>query len=423
MTARPGTRFAPLALLLASGLLVPTAACTHMRSGQNASLSREIRDGFEEYRRPERHPYALVAAKSGELGGKAYARETELLLVRGALFAGTVAGSRWTDLRAALEDDDARRAAEMRSVQEELSGLSNEFGEQQKTVGTAEEAVAQARRVLDKALAEERRWDARQVLFRGAARYFSAASTEIKERLDLKKLREDIFGTKITVETPEAEGRPRIGDATVGEVLAGEREDLGKLPLEALLQRFTVSDVDPGSHPALVATMLSFSSDLADIQREKARSRTDYLKARIDLLAARAEPSRAGRQALAAVSDLLRRNVLRPDETVLSTVNRLRTKEGNEDDVRAVLRAAADYAVSRALDREEGPRLSLRRADLERKYALERAALDAMEDETLISRGLQGLAIYHEGGITPDMIANFLRGAQAAALAAISVGL
>lgn len=422
MKTRQHGRVAPIWLLMTCAVLVQAAACTHLRSGQNSDLSKEIRDGFEEYRRPDRHPYALVAAKSGELGKKAYARETEMLLVRGGLFAGTVAGSRWTEIRAALEEDVARRVDGMRPVQEELSALSREFGEERNAVGNAEEGVAQARRVLDTALAEERRWDARQVLFRSAARYFAGASAEVKERLDLKRLRDEIFGTKIAVESRGAEGAPRSGDLTVGDVLTGEREDVRKLPLETLLKRFTVSDVDPGSQPALVATMLSFSSDLADIRREKARSRTDYLKARIDLLAARAAPSRAGKQALETVSDLSRRGVVLPDETVLATLERLRNKEGSEDDLRAVLRAVAVYAVSRALDREEAPRLSIRRTELEREYALKQAALDAMEEEALISRGLQGLAIYHDGGITPEMIANFLRGAQAAALAAISVG-
>ncbi len=423
MKTRQDRRPAPITLLLACALLVPSAACTHLRSGQNASLSKDIRDGFEEYRRPDRHPYAVMAAKSGELGRKAYARETERLLTRGSLFAGTVAGSRWKEIRAALEEDEARRTAGMRPVQDELSALFTEFGERRKAVGGAEEGVAQARKVLEKALAEERRWDARQVLFRSAARYFAGAAAEMKKRLDLGKLREDIFGTKIAAESGGGDGPPRVGEVTVGDVLAAEREDVRKLPLETLLKRFTVSDVDPGSQPALVATMLSFSADLADIEREKARSRTEYLEARIDLLAARAVPSRAGKRALETVSDLFRRNVVLPDETVLAAVDRLRNKEGGEEDARAVLRAVADYAVSRTLDREEGPRLAIRRAEMDREHAIRQAALDAMEEEALISRGLQGLAVYHEGGITPEMIANFLRGAQAAALAVISVGL
>ncbi len=423
MTIPQDRRLAPIRLLLACALLVHAAACTHLSSARNSSLSKEIRDGFEEYRRPDRHPYALAAVKSGELGEKASARESEMVLVRGSLFAGTVAGSTWKEIRAALEVEKARRVGEMRPVQEELSALFKEWGEKEKAVGDAEEGVAQASRVLEKALAEERKWDARQILFRSAARYFSDASAEIKERLDLKKLREEIFRTKIAVESRGAEGGARIGDVTVGEVLAEEREDVRKLPLETLLKRFTVSDVDPGVQPALVATMLSFSSDLADIQREKARSRTEYLKARIDLLAARAVPSRAGKRALETVSELFERGLVLPDETVLSTVDRLRKKKGSEDDVRAVLRAVGDYAVSRTLDREEGPRLWIRRAELDRGHALKQAALDAKEEEALISRGLQGLAIYHEGGITPEMIANFLRGAQAAALAAISVGI
>lgn len=410
-------------MLLACALLLLGAACTHVRSGENAALSREIRDGFEEYRRPARHPYALVAGKSRTLGEKASARETEMLLVRGSLFAGTVAGAKWKEIRAALEEDKARGAEELRPVQEELAALLREWGESEKAVGDAEDGLRQARKAIDKALAEERRWDARQVLFRSAARYFADASAEIRKRLDLRTLREEIFQAKIAVESRGAEGEPRIGDVTVGDVLIEEREDVRKLPLDTLLKRFTVSDADPRSQPALIATMLSFSSDLADIQREKARSRTDYLKGRIDLLAARMVPSRAGARALETVSDLSRRNILLPEETVLSTLDRLRKGDGSEEDARSVLRVVADYAISRVLDREEGGRLSIRRAELEREHSLKGAALDAMEEEALISRGLQGLAVYHEGGITPEMVANFLRGAQAAALAAIGAGL
>jgi len=75
-----------------------------MRSRESAALSREILDGFEEYRRPARHPYTLMTERSRALGEKASARETEMLLVRGSLFAGTVAGARWKEIRAALEE-------------------------------------------------------------------------------------------------------------------------------------------------------------------------------------------------------------------------------------------------------------------------------------------------------------------------------
>jgi hypothetical protein len=386
-------------------------------------LTKEIRDGFEEYRSPARHPLFLMVEKSRELGDKGAAREAETHGIRASLFAGTVASTTWKEIKAALEEDKARRSDELSALREDWEALLRERGEMEKVVGGAEEGLRQARKVLDKALAEERRWDARQVLFRRTAKFFADASAEFTERMDLGRLREEIFRTKIPVESRDTGGSPQAGDATVGDILIEQREDVRKLPLDELLKRFTVSDVDPRSEPALVATMLSFSSDLADIEREKARIETEYLKARIDLLAARAVPSRAGENAYGTVADILHRNLVLPEETVRATIDRLRRKEVGETDARAVLRAVADYAVSRTNDRGEAARLSIRREELEREISLRRAILDARGEEALIARGLQGLAIYHEGGITPETVANFLRGAQAAALALIGVGL
>jgi len=49
-------------------------------------------------------------------------------------------------------------------------------------------------------------------------------------------------------------------------------------------------------------------------------------------------------------------------------------------------------------------------------FSIRRSALNTKEREVLVGYGLDGLAAYHAGGITPEQIANFFRAAQTIAL-------
>lgn len=56
----------------------------------------------------------------------------------------------------------------------------------------------------------------------------------------------------------------------------------------------------------------------------------------------------------------------------------------------------------------------------EHLFSIRRSALNTKEREVLVGYGLDGLAAYHAGGLTPEQIANFFRAAQTIALGVIA---
>jgi hypothetical protein len=111
-----------------------------------------------------------------------------------------------------------------------------------------------------------------------------------------------------------------------------------------------------------------------------------------------------------------------PRESVFNTLKRLRGHTGKDLIIRPCFYALAYYALVQNLDEATILEWETRPAILSSEYSIRLAAINAREREALIARGLQGLNTYFEGGLKPETIGNFLRAAQAVALAFVAAG-
>lgn len=127
--------------------------------------------------------------------------------------------------------------------------------------------------------------------------------------------------------------------------------------------------------------------------------------------------------ALSNLDRLRDRGKLGLGESTLITFRRLGSEGPNaEDDLKKAARILATYGAVMTLDDAAYNEAIVKEASLEHEYLIKLSAANAAEHEALIERGLQGIETYHNGGLTSEDVANFIRAAQAIATAVIAGG-
>jgi hypothetical protein len=198
----------------------------------------------------------------------------------------------------------------------------------------------------------------------------------------------------------------RNGDGEAGAILAG------------------IKDIVTPQAPGLVVTVASLAKDLAEAERTRTLSGIASLERRLavvkdldDTLTLAKELSRAG----AGVKDA----AAYPDETrVRETIVALAKSAdaGAAEALRRVVEAIQKYvavagpltARARVASRED--------AYLRHVQSIEESANAVAQHQALVTRGLEGIATYHAGGMKPEQVADLLHKAAQLILLGVIAG-
>lgn len=407
------------------GVVFMNSGCIYFHNHQNSTLANEIKTEFGSFRQSSANPYSIMLQNHQKVELKAAKLQADMARRTALSFSAQVDAITWKKIQTQLEEEKTKREKRNMKLKKVIEDPFEGKGDSEAEVKNAKEGLNKARDLLKKAFKEQQKWEARQVLFRSAIK-FLAKTTAKDKKLDIKtlnNLKKEVLDQEITIEDINAEGNLKAETSTVREVLKGDIKDFENINLDDLLNDYTYGIFNPESAPGLKVIILSLGMDLAKAQLDRAKLEVNYLKARFDdLLVARLEDSARIDAALTIIQKWTNNNNFVPTDKVRDTINKLRKQNNTETAIRNAFEAIAYYSMTWTLDESARMELGTRLQVLKHEYEIRLSEINAREHEVLISRGLQGLAIYHEGGVTPAMIANFLRAAQGAALVVIGVG-
>jgi hypothetical protein len=398
--------------------------CTHLHNQQNANLAKEISTEFKTFQGSSPNPYSLMLQNQQKVDAKASKLQAEIAKQKALSFSAQVSTVTWAQIESELETEKEQLVKRNETLKKDVEVLLKEKGEQEAKVEDYEDGLKKARALLEKAIKEQQKWEARQVLFRSTIKFLATTAAAKGKKLDpqtLEKAKKDILDQKITVADLNVKGEIGAKDVTVGDALSGDKTALMQLAFSELLRKYTIGNFDPVSAPGLTVVILSLGTDLAKVQLDRANLEVNYLKARIDSLEAQKEEPDKIDKALHIIRDRFKEKTFVSTDQVLKTINDLR-KQNKRDAIQDTFRVLSYYSVAQTLDESARLELQTRPARLEHEYSIRLSAINAREHEALIGRGLEGLLVYHDNGITPEMIANLLRAAQGVALAVIGAG-
>jgi hypothetical protein len=429
----PCARVLATAPLLALVWLV--ASCTHLHNKTNEELAKAALQDFNDFKKLSGGPYLAMLRNHSKMDAASISFQAEVAKVKTVTIAAGLSRKPWGEIATELNTQEETRADRLRALADELKKLTR-----QELIATGEtERIAQglkaAAAMLTAAYAVQDKWEARHVLFLSAIKISAelAASGDAPDAASLRKLREDALNQTVTLERYDEKGNPRTETKTVAAILDKDAGAILDGKVTDQIGDYTYNLFNPDAAPGLKVIIFSLGVDLASQQLARAKLTSAYLRDRI-AVARTQERILTNPDSLNAATALTilkdRSGKLLSTGTVLSTVNQLRRECDNQPrdkcDNALVLQDAFDvlgtYAFLKTLNDSRWLETTTRVEFLNHQRSIKLSAINALEHEALIARGLQGLLIYHQGGLTEERIANFLRLAQTAALAVIGLG-
>jgi hypothetical protein len=396
-------------MLILAPLFLICSCVTYMHNPGKAALAKDTSEEFKKFQAASPQLYAVMLQNMQKVELKASKRQAEITAENIASFADQVHTVTWEQMMEELEAEKAQQVQRQQAVKAAAEGTLKQIGVEKPKVKDAEDGLKQVRKRLEDAVKAENQWQAREVLFRESIQFMGRVAAEnLKlERSALESEKSKILA-KTWIEIV---------------VLNGDNLEKAQQTLEQVLKEdFAFKNLfDYRSAPGLTVTILSLAEDLAKVQYDRAELQVGYLAAKHKALQAQLENTQNIGVALKLIETGIAEGSYQPNDTLLASINKLR-KTGNKTAIIAAGRVLAFYGVTKTLDQYALLELQTRPDILDHEYSIRLAAINGKEHEALISRGLQSLVIYHEGGVKPEMIANFIRAAQTVALAVISAG-
>ncbi len=412
-----------LIMLAFLSLLFLFPGCTYLHNPQKATLAKETADEFKKVQDASPKLYTSMQQNLQKTELQASQVHAEVSKLRELNFANEVHHLTWKKIKTDLEAEKIQQDQRKEKIAADVKNLLEKMAVKGPKAADAKEWLEKAKKRLQQAIEAENKWQARQVLFRNSIQFMAkvAASKDKKSVQGLyEEGKKDILGQEITIKVMKDDGQITVEPSTVGKVLTKDLAAVENLNLGEVLRNYTFGNVDPQKAPGLTATILSLGMDLAKTQLNRAELEVNYLGTLIEYL--KEELKNSGYVELALnllTKHLSKENNFVLTDTVLTTLNKMRHQE--QATINA-LRVLSYYGVAVTLERSSREELQTKPAILDHEYSIKLSAINASEHEALISRGLQGLSTYYEGGVKPEMIANLLRAAQSVALAVIGAG-
>jgi hypothetical protein len=293
----------------------------------------------------------------------------------------------------------------------------------------SDDTFKEAQALLKKAAEAQNQWNAKHELFRQSIKSIADISVaeETEANFDVGKAlataKDNILKTKIAV--VDENGKEEVEKKEIQSVLK-----IGEDNFTNVMQANSGNLFDADAAPGIKIIILGLAVDLADKQLKRNKLNIAYLETVVNLLETQKkvtsninETINLVREAEQSIKDRIAEKSFKETDTVLKTINTLRKSSRKSSKVEHGLSEAFKVAgIYSMIMSDDVLELELQLAMLDHEYSIQLSAINAQEHEALISRGLQGLAAYHEGGITPETVANFLRAAQAVALGVIGAG-
>ena len=293
--------------------------------------------------------------------------------------------------------------------------MEKKLGTKPKTIQDTQAGLERAQALLASAVNEQNLWEARRAFLRASlteAAKLAASSDKDFNVTTASASLDQVLGQKITVLNPDGVG---TSEKNLQEVLKKDLTGITPGNVQEVLWKFTGAQFDPKKAPGLTVIILGLAVDLANAKVARATLDTDYLQQRLAAIQNSQMPLTNANTA----KSLARR--FPANEKVLGTLNRLR-QQNKEGDLAAALTALSCYSLAATQDESQANQAAVKPAILDHEYSIRLSAVNGREHEALISRSLQGLALYYDGGVRPETIANFLSAAQGVALAVIAAG-
>lgn len=415
-----------LALIFLFFFLPLSSGCgLYFHNPEKATLAKNTFDEFKKVQTSSATIYVSMLQNLQKIEAEAAEVQAKTAQIKEETFTNQVNTITWKKILADLEVAKRTQEKWNKDIEGAVKKLLEKMGEANATVVDAKTGLEKADNLLKIAVKAENQWKARQALFQSSIIFLGnvAASEDKKMNVaTLEKGKKEILDQEIEKKTMTKDGTLKTEPSTVGKVLSEDIAGTDQLPFGELLQQYTISNLNPNKAPGLTVGILSLAMDLAQAQGDKAKLRVNYLWGRITSMKAQVVKLDNIRIAIQIINDRINHGDFVRSDTVLVTVNKLKKLTGKEIAINDAFEALIYYALTKTLDESAMLELQTKPAVFDHQYSIQLSAINAREHEALISRGLQGLVIYHEDGITQELIANFLRAAQTAALAVITAG-
>lgn len=398
--------------------------CTHLHNQKNEDLAREALQNFNDFKKISGGPYGAMLRNHVQMDAASAAFQAEVAKIKRETITAGLAGKTWSVIKSGLEESARQQTNRLESLAKELEQLAGEKTDATNTVDRVKKSLVAAQKKLNEANDEQQKWEARQTLFLSAIKMSAqlVASTNKPDLNALKKSGEDALNQDVIVERFDKDGKVTTVTNKVSEILKGDADLIKEGRFGDILTNYTYGLFDPKAAPGIRVTIFSLGMDLAQKQLERAKLEVANLQERI-AIAREKQQLLTGNEsidpatALTILNDRFDKHSL--TNPMVNTLEQLRPDTKNASALRDAFRVVATYAFLKSVSESPWTELSTRAAFLAHRHSIKLSAINAAEHEALISRGLQGLLIYHQGGLTEERIANFLRTAQTAAMAYI----
>jgi hypothetical protein len=398
--------------------------CTHFHDRNNEELAKEALQNFNDFKKASGGPYGSMLRNHVQMDAASAAFQAEVANIRRKTITASLAAKTWSTIQTELQDAAKQQQIRLENLGKDLEELFGKQSEAKDSADRVTKSLALAKQKLDEVSREQQKWEARQILFLSAIKMSAecVATTNKSDLPALKKSGADALNQTVIVERFDKDGKLTTITNKVSAILMEDADLIKEGNLANILRNYTYDLFDPSAAPGLKVTIFSLGVDLAQKQLERAKLEVTYLQEEIAVAKEKQRMLTDNESidiptALTNLSD--RSTELVPSDEVLSTLEHLRPTQRNAGAIKDAFSIIATYASIECLNESRWNESETRAAFVEHEHSIKLSAINAAEHEALISRGLQALVIYHNGGLTEERIANFLRIAQTAAMAYI----
>jgi hypothetical protein len=430
-------RYFVVACLVLVPLALFSVGCgrIYLHSPKSQATAESALKDFQSFREKSGNPYSAMLKNLEKANVATADAQSGAAERRATGYALGLPYKEWGELKTEL--DNELRAVEKAdgSAAAKITELVKDLGQAQDTQGDAQQKLKVAKKALAAQFNKNQRWVAQQALFKHAIQKIAEQSTREKSELTPKDMTgsvREILDVEVSVLEQSATGDVKVVTKKIGTVLHGSLPPEWKGLPEAVRALAGIA-LDPASSPGIAVTILGLAVDLADAEFRRAQIRVAILERKARVLGGLTRNLADSKRLLGqAIGDL---SALPPGERVLASIEARRrptspppgtpvtSPEQAIVGLAARLEVLARAALPSTILASERLRLEVELAAIDHEYSIRLSAVNAQAHEALIGRGLEGLAAYHRGGITPQEIANLIHAAQAVAVGVIAGGL
>lgn len=378
-----------------------------------AKLAKEAKENFDTYRQGSTTVFDRMLTNLNQVD-RAWKDSTDLAIkAKNDAFLLAVPTYTWVQL---LGEKDAKKTTEDEILQEKRGEKEDKCKKEKETSGIKSRVYDLKRRI--------NRADCEAIeALTSTTQKLEKATAGLKEQTEVvKSLKKKLDEKKKTVE----ERRKSVDGFRKAIVELAKGDDIALADAERFKTLIENRQLiwDPSSHPGMVITLLSLAIDLAEAERDRIVMEIAHLQKAIEngekqtrLFAAAKHNFEEIESDTEDFGRLLGASYKREPQlisTVLHLVDKYHAAPYREEqleafsNLQAVLEVIGRFALLESVFLPEAAELTQEAESINQSYTLNLSKINARAREAIIGRGLEGLSIYHDGGIRPEEIAEFL---------------